>query len=645
MILSVQHLSKSFGIEPVLCDVSFHLEDREKAALVGINGAGKSTLLKILVGEMEADSGSVTFAKDKTFGYLAQYQEAFGDRTVLEEVLEGKRDLVEMEREIRSMETQMQSLPEEEAIPFLERYHRLLQAFEASNGYAFRSEVSGVLKGLGFFEEDFGRHCGELSGGQKTRVALARLLAVQPDLLLLDEPTNHLDLASIRWLETFLLNYRGAVLVVSHDRYFLDRIATKVVELSHHHAVVYSGNYTDYAQLARQKREAAERAYLNQQREIRRQQEVIDRLRSFNREKSVRRAQSREKMLEKMEPAERLAKEDPGMRLSFAPAVPSGKDVLAVEGLAKSYGNKFLFSDLSFELRRGEHVALIGENGVGKTTILKILNRMIEADDGFFRLGTNVVIGYYDQEQQALHPEKTVYDEIADDRPDLTQTAVRSLLAAFLFPGDDVFCPVADLSGGERGRLSLAKLMLSEANFLILDEPTNHLDIVSREVLESALNCYEGTVLFVSHDRYFINRCAKRILELEDGRLTNYPGNYDYYLEKKESFSNPAEQETDTLHPNSGSRDIAGTDLSSGKADWLSQKEEQARERKRLNRIARTEEEISEYEARIAEIDAAFADPAVATDPARLADLNAEQTGIRKKLEALYEEWEKLSEN
>ncbi len=652
MILSVQHISKSFGDDLVLDDISFHLEDREKAALVGINGAGKSTLLKIIVGELEPDEGTVTISKNASIGYLAQYQEAFGIRTVYEEVLESKRDLVGMEAQIRAMEAQMQDLSGEDAEEFIDRYHRLLHSFDAAGGYSYRSEVAGVLKGLGFSEDDFDRSCSELSGGQKTRVALAGLLVTRPDLLLLDEPTNHLDIASISWLESFLINYKGAVLVVSHDRYFLDRVVTKVIEISLHRSAVYKGNYSSYADKAAKVREEKQRAYLNKQREIRRQQEVIDKLRSFNREKSVKRAESREKMLEKANPPERPSEEKSDMKITLAPSVLSGKDVLTAEGLEKSFGEKHLFSDLSFDIRRGEHVALIGENGTGKTTILKIINSVIDADDGMFRLGTNVQIGYYDQEQQELHPEKTLFDEIADEFPHLTQTEIRNTLAAFLFTGDDVFLRVADLSGGERGRLSLAKLMLSGANFLILDEPTNHLDIASREILESAINLYEGTVLFVSHDRYLINRCASRILELDGGRLTNYLGDYDYYLEKKnESLSHLSEksQTGEKMSGKSGdgteANESGAEDFSAGKAEWLAQKEEQAKLRKRINRISRIEDEISELEDSIARIDSAFADPEVATDPVRLGELSSEQTEIREKLDALYAEWEELSDS
>ncbi len=638
MILSVTNVTKSFGDDVILKDITFHVGDQEKVAVVGINGAGKSTLLEIIVGNMDPDEGSVTLAKGKTIGYLAQYQETFGDRTLFGEVMEAKRDVVEMEQTIRTMEAQMQSLAPEETESFLDRYHRLLQEFEARDGYALTSEVSGILKGLGFAETDFDRRCSELSGGQKTRVALARLLVTRPDLILLDEPTNHLDIASISWLETFLSNYKGAVVVVSHDRYFLDRVVTKVVEISDHRAAVYSGNYSDYAEKAARSREERQRAYLNQQREIRHQEKVIEKLRSFNREKSVRRAESREKMLDRMEVLEKPREERSRMKITLAPSLTSGKDVLLVEGLAKSYDGKQLFSDISFDISRGEHVALIGENGTGKTTILKIINQVIDADEGMFRIGTNVNIGYYDQEQQNLHDEKTLVEEIADENPDLTQTLIRNVLAAFLFTGDDVFLRVGDLSGGERARLSIAKLMLSGANFLILDEPTNHLDIVSREILESAVSDYEGTVLFVSHDRYFINRTAMRILSLEDGRLTGYLGNYDYYLEKSEELRGGGSEaeEADRL---------AGQGpVSQGRADWEMQKEEQAALRKVKNRIARLENEISDLEKQIEDLDIMFEDPEIATDPERLGQIHGKQTRMREELDELYTEWEELSD-
>lgn len=639
MILSCQNISKSFGEEPVLKQVSFHVEDYEKMAIVGINGAGKSTLLKIIMNELSPDEGTVTLAKDKTIGYLAQHQEIGGNSSIYQTVLEGKRDLIDMESQIREMEQQMQSVSGGELDAFMEKYHKLLHEYEARDGYSYRSEVSGALKGLGFSEDDFDRPCGTLSGGQKTRVALAKLLVTRPDIILLDEPTNHLDIASISWLETFLINYKGAVVLVAHDRYFLDRVVTKVVEISLHHSAVYNGNYTAYAEKAAKVREEKLKAYYNQQREIHRQEEVIEKLKSFNREKSIRRAESREKQLAKIDVLDKPEEERSRMNITLTPSVISGNDVLSVEHLSKSFGSNVLFTDISFEIRRGERVALIGPNGTGKTTILKILNQVLDADGGSFRLGTNVQIGYYDQEQQVLHMEKNLMEEIADDYPDLTVTKIRNVLAAFLFTEDDVFKRVGDLSGGERGRLSLAKLMLSEANFLILDEPTNHLDIVSREILESALNHYEGTVLFVSHDRYFINKTATRILNLTGKNVRNYIGNYDYFLEKQETEKQENASGGESCEVKSQPGDSAG------KADWKAQKEEQAKLRKIQNQISRVEAEIEQLEERLAQIDEEFADPEIATNSARLSELHREQTEVQEKLEALYEKWEELSES
>ena len=537
MILACQNINKAFGTNVILKDASFHIEEKEKAAIVGINGAGKSTLLKIIMKQIPADSGEVILAKDRTIGYLAQHEAVSSGNTIYEELLEVKQDIFELERHIRTLELQMKSQSGGELEQTLELYNRLNTEFEQKNGYACKSEIVGVLKGLGFTEDEFSKQVDTLSGGQKTRVALGKLLLAKPDLILLDEPTNHLDMQSIAWLENFLINYSGAVIIVAHDRYFLNRVVSKVIEIDHAKATTFLGNYSAYSEKKAQLRDSQLKAWMNQQREIKHQQEVIDKLKSFNREKSIKRAESREKMLEKMEVLDRPDTEVQELKLSLEPRFPSGNDVLRVEGLAKSFGDHTLFTDLDFEIKRGERVALIGNNGTGKTTILKIINELLAADAGSFTLGSKVCIGYYDQEHHVLHMEKTLFEEISDDYPTLTNTEIRNVLAAFLFTGDDVFKRISDLSGGERGRVSLAKLMLSEANFLILDEPTNHLDILSKEILEQALNRYTGTVFYVSHDRYFINQTATRILELTGNTLVNYIGNYDYYLEKKDELT------------------------------------------------------------------------------------------------------------
>ncbi len=534
MILSCSHVSKSFGTDVVLNDISFHIEENEKAAIVGINGTGKSTLLKIIVGELPSDQGFVTLARGKTMGYLAQHQDLASHQTIYGELLEVKRAVLDMEERIRSLEIEMQSAQGQELDQMFETYTRLTHQFELENGYGCQSEIIGVLKGLGFSEEDFNRQISTLSGGQKTRVSLGKLLLSRPDIILLDEPTNHLDMGSIAWLENYLLNYKGAVIIVAHDRYFLDKVATKIIELDQGQGMVFLGNYTSYSQKKAQVREAKMKAYLNQQQEIRHQEEVIAKLKSFNREKSIKRAESREKMLSKIEVLEKPAEVNDEMALCLKPDILSGNDVITIRNLSKSFGHNHLFSHIDIDIKRGERVAVIGDNGTGKTTLLKIINQMLPADSGQITLGARVHIGYYDQDHQVLHMEKTLFDELQDTYPDLNNTRVRNVLAAFLFTGDDVFKRIGDLSGGERGRVSLAKLMLSNANFLILDEPTNHLDITSKEILEHALNQYAGTVLYVSHDRYFINRTATRILELTGETFINYIGNYDYYLEKRE---------------------------------------------------------------------------------------------------------------
>lgn len=636
MILSCQNISKSFHEIPVLKNISFHIEDMEKAAVVGINGAGKTTLLRIIVGKLSADEGQVVLSRDKTFGYLSQNAAVDGSRTIYEELLSVKQHLIDTEEKMRETENQMKHASGGLLESLMEKYTALTHRFEIDGGYTYRSELTGVLKGLGFDDQDFTKSVSTLSGGQKTRVALGKLLLLKPDLIILDEPTNHLDMNSITWLETYLLNYKGAVIIVSHDRFFLDKVAGKVIEIDRNKATVFHGNYSDYAVKKEQLRIAAWHAYVNQQREIKHQEEVIEKLRSFNREKSIRRAESREKMLDKIEVMEKPAETKADMHLKLIPRRTSGNDVLEVESLSKAFDTP-LFQNISFQLKRGEHVAIIGDNGTGKTTLLKIINGLLEADSGFFRLGSNVEIGYYDQEHHVLHPEKTLFEEISDEYPFLTNTEIRNVLASFLFTGEDVFKRIQDLSGGERGRVSLAKLMLGNANFLILDEPTNHLDIMSKEILEDAINNYEGTVLYVSHDRYFINRTAGRILDLTCGQILNYIGNYDYYLEKKEAVEA-------ALLPNvPNSEHPASEKISEVKEDWKAQKEELARQRKRENDLKKCEQQISALEERQKAVEGLMSAPENTTDAVKLQELAKEQEEIAARLEGLYELWETLA--
>ncbi len=670
MILSCSNICKSFGENDILKQVSFHIEDHEKAAIVGINGAGKSTLLKVLIGKLAADDGVVTWAKGASIGYLAQHQDLEGAETIYDALLEVKKPVIQMEARIRSLELEMKSASGDELEAKLSEYSRLNHEFEMADGYSYQSEIIGVLKGLGFTEDEFSKPITALSGGQKTRVSLGKLLLTKPDILLLDEPTNHLDMESIAWLETYLRNYNGAVIIVAHDRYFLDRVVTKIIELDMGHCTVFSGNYSAYSDKKAMLRDAAIRAYLNQQQEIRHQEAVIAKLKSFNREKSIKRAESREKMLDKIERLEKPTQANDSMDIRLEPDVVSGNDVLTVTDLSKSFDTQTLFTNVDFEIKRGERVAIIGNNGTGKTTLLKIINGIIPADSGQIRLGSKVHIGYYDQEHQVLHMDKTLFQEIQDTYPNMNNTQIRNTLAAFLFTGDDVFKLIRDLSGGERGRVSLAKLMLSDANFLLLDEPTNHLDITSKEILESALNRYTGTVLYVSHDRYFINRTATRILDLTNGSFINYIGNYDYYLEKKEdveaafaarqmaeagnnrmtsaSSTQSATSAVSNVSPSVSSQSAIAASITGssadGKMDWKAQKEEQARLRKRQNELKKVEDKIHELETRDGEIDELLSKEEVYTDVSRLMELNKEKEAIQEELETLYEKWEELAE-
>lgn len=634
MVLACQNISKAYGVNEILNHINFHIEAKEKLAIVGINGAGKSTLLKIIMNEEEADEGQVVIGKDITVGYLAQHQNSYYDKTIYEELLSVKQNVIDLQEQIRQLEQDMKHLEGAELEDALERYTRMNHTFEMQDGYSFESQITGILKGLGFEESKFNRPVSELSGGQKTRVSLGRLLLSRPDIILLDEPTNHLDLNSIAWLEGYLRSYDGAVIIVSHDRYFLDKIVTKVVEIENTQATIYHGNYSYYAKKREEVRLSKYRAYMNQQAEIRHQEEVIAKLKQFNREKSIKRAESREKMLDKIERLDKPQEIHDEMRLTLTPDVESGNDVLLVEGLAKSFDGKTIFSNVNMDIKRGERVALIGNNGTGKTTILKIINQLLSKDSGKVVLGAQVHIGYYDQEHQVLHPDKTIFDELQDTYPQMNNTRVRNVLAAFLFTGEDVFKKIEDLSGGERGRVSLAKLMLSNANFLILDEPTNHLDITSKEILENALKNYSGTILYVSHDRYFINQTATRILDLSPTGITSYIGNYDYYIEQQLVSTARAEEKA-----------VVVKEETENKKDWKRSKEEQAKERKRQNDIKKTEARIEELEQLLSSLEEELALPENATNVARLTEITAKQTAANEELETLYEMWETLSES
>ena len=662
MILSCQNISKSFGDKDVLKKVTFHINDHEKVALIGNNGAGKTTLFHIITKELDADDGEVAIKKDASIGYLSQHHDYTSTNTVYDELLVVKADVIRMEETLRRMEEEMKHLTEETLDAHMKAYHDKMHAFDLAGGYTYKSDIQGILRGLQFKEEDFNKPVSTLSGGERTRLLLGRILLEKPDLILLDEPTNYLDIESVRWLENYLLNVKSAVLVVSHDRYFINKIVSKVVEIEAGNSLCYEGNYEDFIAKKEVWLQSRLAAYENQQREIRHQEEVITKLRSFNREKSVKRADSRQKLLDRIERIDKPVEERADMQFTLSPTITSGNDVLAVENLAKSYGDRTLFSNVSFEIKRGEHIALIGQNGTGKTNILKIINGLIDADNGDVKLGTNVTIGYFDQQSRVLDENKTVFDEISDTYPKLTQTEIRNVLAAFLFTGDEVFQPIRSLSGGERGRVVLAKLMLSGANFLILDEPTNHLDMVSKEVLEEALNAYTGTVLYVSHDRYFINRTASRILHLDDCKVTSYQGDYDYFLEKS---SQDAERSADYMTKgssatgNNGTANVSVTTLNSSasatsnsndniqteaKLDWAKQKELQAAKRKRENQLAKTEKEIEELESKIAQLQEEMSKPEIASNSVKLQELCKECDTAQNKLDELYELWEELSE-
>lgn len=636
MILNATNISKSFGSNEIIKDANFLVNEHEKVAIVGVNGAGKTTLLKILTGEERADSGNVILAKDAKLGYLRQINNVDSTLSIIDELYTVIEHILNMEKRMLEMQEQMQHLSGDELEALYSSYTALTHSYELMDGYAAKSKVIGILKGLGFDENDFERKINTLSGGQKTRVFLAKLLLEEPDIILLDEPTNHLDLRSIEWLESYLLNYKGAVIIVSHDRYFLDKIVSKVIDIENAEVQMYSGNYSDFSAKKQMLLDAKMKEYLNQQQEIKHQEAVITKLKQFNREKSIKRAESRQKQLEKVDRVEAPVTHIENMRLSLDISKESGKDVLTVHDLSKSFDEKHLFSNINFEIKRGERVAIIGDNGTGKTTLLKIINGLLSPDTGEVIYGSNVSIAYYDQEHQVLHMDKTLFDEISDTYPDMNNTQIRNILAAFLFTGEDVFKKIGDLSGGERGRVSLVKLMLSKANFLLLDEPTNHLDILSKDVLESALNSFPGTICYVSHDRYFINKTATRILDLTGNRLLNYIGNYDYYIEKREAVEGAANLSVNNIEEKPA-------EVSDSKQEWIENKNAQAQKKKITNALNKCEKEIEKIEEKLGLIDEEFANPEISSNVGKLMELQKEKTALEEKLEKLMNEWEELT--
>ena len=636
MILNATNISKSFGSNEIIKDANFLVNEHEKVAIVGVNGAGKTTLLKILTGEERADSGNVILAKDAKLGYLRQINNVDSTLSIIDELYTVIEHILNMEKRMLEMQEQMQHLSGEELEALYSSYTALTHSYELMDGYAAKSKVIGILKGLGFDENDFERKINTLSGGQKTRVFLAKLLLEEPDIILLDEPTNHLDLRSIEWLESYLLNYKGAVIIVSHDRYFLDKIVSKVIDIENAEVQMYSGNYSDFSAKKQMLLDAKMKEYLNQQQEIKHQEAVITKLKQFNREKSIKRAESRQKQLEKIDRVEAPVTHIENMKLSLDISKESGKDVITVHDLSKSFDEKHLFSNINFEIKRGERVAIIGDNGTGKTTLLKIINGLLSPDTGEVIYGSNVSIAYYDQEHQVLHMDKTLFDEISDTYPEMNNTQIRNILAAFLFTGEDVFKKIGDLSGGERGRVSLVKLMLSKANFLLLDEPTNHLDILSKDVLESALNSFPGTICYVSHDRYFINKTATRILDLTGNRLLNYIGNYDYYIEKREAVEGAANLSVNNVEEKPA-------EVSDSKQEWIENKNAQAQKKKITNALNKCEKEIEKIEEKLGLIDEEFANPEISSNVGKLMELQKEKTALEEKLEKLMNEWEELT--
>jgi len=637
IILSCKDIKKSYGIDVILENITFTVQENDKVGIVGVNGAGKSTLFKLIAGSLEKDEGDIFIGKNIRIGYMSQDFGFESSNTIWEEMLTVFTPLVEMEKSIHELEQKI-SLLETSAADgsseaLLRAYSNLQEEFKRKNGFGYKSRIKGVLKGLGFDAEDYDKPVSILSGGQKTRVALGKVLLQDFNLLLLDEPTNYLDIQSVEWLEEYLKNNKCATLIISHDRYFLDMVTGRTLEIENRTLQEYNGNYSSYIGQKQQLREMQMKDYAEQQKEIARQEAIIARFRQYNREKSIRQAESREKSLERMEKLEKPDTPPKNIGFKFEPGIRSGNDVLAVENLSKAFEQQ-LFQDASFEVKRGERVALLGPNGIGKTTLLKIIAGLLKADSGCVRLGTNVIIGYYDQEQESLDYSSTVIDEIWDEYPQLNQSELRTKLAAFLFQGEDVFKEIHKLSGGERSRIALLKLMLSKSNFLLMDEPTNHLDILSKEVLENALCNYTGTVLLVSHDRYFLNKTATKIIELKQDGCIQYNGNYSYYINKKTRFeSQSAEQQAEIYE-----------EVTANKNEWLKQKEEKSNLRRQQKRLETVEAEIAQAEDRIKEITFLMETPEIFSDHVKCQTLHEEQEQLQARLDSLYDEWSELSE-
>jgi len=635
IVLCCNNISLSFGVTTILKDISFSINDTDKVGVVGVNGAGKSTLFKIIAGEYIPDSGEIYTAKNSKLGYLAQNSGLDSSNTILEEVLAVFSHFTEMESRIKDLEKSMSTEKDENQLnSIMKEYSRLTDEYARLGGFEYQSRAKGVLKGLGFEEDQFSLNVMNLSGGQKTRLALARLLLTEPDILLLDEPTNHLDIKAVEWLEEFLSNYKKCLMVISHDRYFLDKITNKTLEIENCECKLYNGNYSRYLNQKAVDREIQQRHYEQQQKEIARMEAFIEQQRRWNRERNIIAAESRLKAIERMEKIEAPKNLPEKIRIKFKSGFASGNDVLFVEGLGKSYPGKPLFKNVKFNIRKKERVFILGPNGCGKSTLLKILTGKIDDYEGSFRYGHNVNPGYYDQEQEGLNPNNTVIDEVWSADEKLTQTEIRNVLAMFLFKGEDVLKPVSTLSGGEKSRISLIKLMLSEANFLIMDEPTNHLDINSRKVLESALADYDGTLLIVSHDRYFIDKLATRIIELGETSCIDFKGNYTEFHEYKSKLNSGSDNQSKNVK------------MTASKMEHIATKEEKARKRKLEKQLVETEKEITDTEARIKEIENQMTNEEVVSDHVKLVELHNELNELNLKLEQLYELWDNLmSEN